>query len=366
MYSHSFAYTLLSYSVIFSFCTLLNCSQASAIDRDSCDEIVDTISRHYIEKKTKKKIIQESIQLYLNSLDKYSDYYNHPRLAVNETERSFGIGATLYKINNEYILKPEQGSKLEKLAGLGNYSLIAVDGNYVLGKSIYEVRNLIQGGNDTKVELTVIFPDRLKVDSVRITRKSYKNKNVSNKITNNYVLIKVNKFLKNTTKDKVRQILGDIEPGKDVVIDLRGSPGGDLHEAIDVASLFIESDRLIVSTVDNSGNKLKYYSIANQQRITKPIIILIDKYTASAAEVFAFALQYHKQATVIGQKSFGKCTSQSYFPLKNGDFVKLTNLKLLWANDIYCDGQGLTPDTIISNDKINNTDYLMSKTKAKL
>ena len=105
-----------------------------------------------------------------------------------------------------------------------------------------------------------------------------------------------------------------------------------------------------------------YYSLASQI-IHKNILLLVGPRTASSAEIFAKALQYYQKALLISQKTYGKCLSQTYIELSDGSALKLSNLKIIYPDNTYCHGEGLTPDIIVNDKQLYETHTLILKGK---
>jgi carboxyl-terminal processing protease len=146
-----------------------------------------------------------------------------------------------------------------------------------------------------------------------------------------------------------------------VVIDLRGCSGGDLFEAIEIAGMFVTAGRPLVNTYDRSGLVQRYFS-SRRPKLSRPVWILMDRRTASAAEIFAAILQHYKLARLIGERSVGKFFSQTQFPLSDGGQLVLTTLAIRSPKGIFCQGkEGLKPDIYDPDISILNTTQLIDK-----
>ena len=108
------------------------------------------------------------------------------------------------------------------------------------------------------------------------------------------------------------------------------------------------------------GKSQDYYSLPGRPLPVKALLVLIGPATASAAEIFLAALTHYTHAVLVGQKTFGKCTSQTYIKLSDGSALKLTNLKILNPRREFCNGQGLTPDVAVTDEELYKTATLIS------
>lgn len=148
----------------------------------------------------------------------------------------------------------------------------------------------------------------------------------------------------NYTLEEVKKAINDNKDAKGLIIDLRGSPGGQLGTAIEVADLFLD-EGIVVSTQGRKQQENIYYN-SEEGDIwkDKPIVVLIDGKTASAAEVLAAALQEQSRAKVVGTKSFGKGTIQNLIYFNNGAVLSLTNAYFYTPSGRRLDKQGVMPD----------------------
>ena len=138
-------------------------------------------------------------------------------------------------------------------------------------------------------------------------------------------------------------MITDISEGEPVVIDLRFSDGGDLHEAVDAASFFVAPGQVVTSIQDRSGEQIDVRTIPQQTRHDGPIIVLVSERTASSAEVFARALLHYSAAKLSGRKTHGKCVSQEKVLLSDGDALFLTSARLFDPTGTFCDEEGIEP-----------------------
>ncbi len=149
-----------------------------------------------------------------------------------------------------------------------------------------------------------------------------------------------------------------------LIIDLRSNPGGSLEAALEVADFFLNKNEVIVSTSSQSKQEEIVYSAKSNAIVSPklPIVVLIDKGSASASEILAGALQDHKRATLIGQDSYGKAKVQQIFPLKqdNSELLKLTVAKYLTPEGKDIDKNGIRPDIVVDMARLQGKEALAS------
>lgn len=183
---------------------------------------------------------------------------------------------------------------------------------------------------------------------------------------NEVLLIRIYSFIERITFNGLRDILElTVKENKQVIIDLRYSAGGSLFEALDCVSLFMPLKKTLAKVKFDEKKIIGYVGRNNVLAYFRDIYILSSKNTASAAEVFARALQYYDYARIVGQVSKGKCTTQQLFDLPNGDGLKLTVGQILGPDNIFCDGNGIVPDIPYAGN-IHDTKKIISKLNLNL
>jgi carboxyl-terminal processing protease len=159
---------------------------------------------------------------------------------------------------------------------------------------------------------------------------------------NENVSVQVERALKELASQRV----------KGVILDLRNDPGGLLSEAVNVADLFLPEGRLVVYTRSRNGETQKYF--ARRKPVVPdelPVIVLINKGSASASEIVAGALQDYKRAVILGEKSFGKASVQNIIPLEDGSALKLTVAHYYTPLGRLIHNKGIVPDVQVAMDE---------------
>lgn len=158
------------------------------------------------------------------------------------------------------------------------------------------------------------------------------------------VVIRINSFVSHETAPRFQAIYRtQVNRHNTFIIDLRGCSGGDLYEALEIAGMFVVEKKTLVKTYNREQTETIYLA-PRGEKLPYPTLVLIDRYTASAAEVFARILQLNKASLLVGEKSYGKCLSQTVFPLSNTGKLWLTTLKLTFSDNSSCNKTGVQPD----------------------
>ena len=160
----------------------------------------------------------------------------------------------------------------------------------------------------------------------------------------NTIFIQISDFVSHETAPYFASLYTTLyRSGKTLILDLRGCGGGDLFEALEIAGLFVPAGFPLISTYDRTG-KVHAYSSPAGTKLPRPSGILMDSRTASAAEVLAGIFKNYTLAPLVGERSYGKCESQTVFKLSDGGELWLTTLAIHFADDSTCTQVGVQPD----------------------
>ncbi len=258
-----------------------------------------------------------------------------------------GIGAEIGIRDKQIIIvAPLKGTPAE-LAGVKPGDKIRkIDGESTQGMSIDEAVKKIRGKIGTKVVLTIFRDDWDKEKDIEIIRADIRVPTVRWKIKDgNIIYLQLFSFNGNTdTVFKNAIIQSVLSGGKGIVLDLRGNPGGYLDVAVDIAGWFIKRGDVVVMERFSSGDKTILRANGNEALRGFPVVILIDKGSASASEILAGALRVQNGIKLVGEQSFGKGTVQELQRLSDGSSLKVTVANWLLPDGSIIEGNGLTPD----------------------
>jgi carboxyl-terminal processing protease len=265
-----------------------------------------------------------------------------------------GIGANVDQdpVTREIvIISPFRDSPAEKAGVQAGDVILAVDGESTEGWSVADAVRKIRGQQGTPVTLTVRHTDRSQED-ITIVRATVAIPTVfvgdahdaAGNVVPDLAYIQIQQFTDATVSD-MHNALEKIEQDgkKGLIIDLRGNPGGGLDATVSIADMFID-EGIILTQVDRDENKTVYNGKSGGEATDIPIVILVDKNSASGSEVLAGALRDHGRAQLIGQQTFGKGSVNHLRDLSNGGAVYVSIARWLTPNGTLIEGVGLTPD----------------------
>ena len=322
------------------------------------------IETKYVNDTDDVKLIDGAIDGMVKSLNDPHSNYLSPKMyktLMEQTEGSFaGIGVIMGMDNEQkiHIVGIMENSPGQKAGLQEGDEILAVDGVPVTQMAFDEVAAHVRGQAGTDVVLT-IMRDNANQD-ITITRDNIKLKTVGHKmLDNNIGYIQIVSFSEDTANE-FNEAYNDLKNQgmKALVLDLRNNPGGLLTTCVEIAKKLVPKGE-IVSIVDKQGNKETYSSSLEAPEY--PLVVLINKNSASASEILSGAIQDTKAGTIIGNTSYGKGSVQTILPMFEDDAVKLTIAKYYTPSGRSIDGTGITPDIEINLDENATSDTQLDK-----
>jgi carboxyl-terminal processing protease len=314
-------------------------------------EAYDTLTNNYYTELDQTSLINGAINGMVESLDDpYSDYMSQEdaKSFHESISASFeGIGAEIQaKDGHIVIVTPLKGSPAEKAGLLPEDVILSVDGKSLQGMSTTEAVALIRGEKGTKVKLTVKRGNTDPTD-VTITRDTIPIETVSGEMVEaeeGIAKVQISNFSEHTY-DELVEVLQDLQGKgmKGLILDLRQNPGGLLDQAVKISSMFVPEGELLFQVEDREGNRKEYPSSGNTDS-DFPLVVVIDKGSASASEILAGAVSESAGVPLVGEKTFGKGTVQRAENFKDGSNIKLTTEKWLTPKGNWVHKEGIKPD----------------------
>ncbi len=272
----------------------------------------------------------------LRTLDPHSNFFD-PRafqqLREDQEGKYFGVGMTIQQHINKLgklttvVVLPLPGSPAFRAGLRPGDSIVAVDGKSTEGLTTPQVADLLRGPKGTEVHVSISRDGSDELLEVAITRDEISRRSVDEAfmIGPGIGYIHIANF-NETTDDELGQSLKTFERDglKGLILDLRNDPGGLLQEAVDVSEHFLDKHQLIVYHSGRRSKEKRYYAEKGEAREEYPIVVLINRQTASAAEIVSGALQDHDRALIMGEPSFGKGLVQTVYPLSEHAGLALT------------------------------------------
>ena len=308
-------------------------------------------NKFYFDQADEEKSADSIYKAYLSSYDdKYTVYYTadeYKKLMESTSGKFYGVGA-LCSINESggvMVLDAFEDGPAYKAGVRDGDVVIKVDDTDITGMDLSSAVALIKGDKGTQVNLTIVRDDKTYVFS--IIRDEIITKTVDYKMMENSIgYIQISQFDEVTT-EQFKEALTDLNNQglKGLIVDIRSNPGGLLNVVVDIVDEIIPKG-LIVYTDDVNGNR-KEYNGSSDNEITVPMAVLVDGNSASAAEIFAGAVQDYGKGKIIGTQTFGKGIVQTIQPLTDGSAIKYTIAQYYTPKGQVIQGNGVTPDMVV-------------------
>jgi len=326
------------------------------------------VKNDYVEPVDEKKLITDAISGMVAGLDPHSQYFDKKsfkEFREGTTGKFVGVGIEIGMEDGLVkVVSPIEGSPAFR-AGLKSGDLITkIDDSAVKGLSMDQAVKRMRGEPSTKVVLTIFRKNENRSFPVTITREEIRVQSVRAKeVEPGYAWIRVTQFQDRTVEDFSRK-LEDIykqDPNiKGVILDLRNDPGGLLEGAVAIASAFLPSDSVVVSTNGQIAESKATFRATPDNYLrrggadplkklpaslkTVPMVVLVNEGSASASEIVAGALQDHKRATLMGAQTFGKGSVQTVRPLTADTALKITTARYYTPSGRSIQAKGIVPD----------------------
>lgn len=349
-------------------------------------DVWDRLSRYYIDKNSldSRKMIFGAITGMVASLDDPYTVFLPPdqnQEAKDDLGGKFeGIGAQLgVKDKRIVVIAPLKDSPSEKSGIKAGDYIIKVDGKETYNWTLPQAVNKIRGPKGSKVTLSIVHQDEKKIVDIAVTREEIKVTSVEWELKDvncqadscqKIVYLKLGRFGDNTNSEwnnAVNDIVSAIsgipaDQFEGLILDVRNNPGGYLSGSVFIASEFIDEGTVVIQ--ENADGSRKNYEVSRKGKLTDiPLVVLINKGSASASEIVAGALKVSRQAPLIGETTFGKGSIQEAQDLKDGAGIHITTAKWLLSDGTWINGDGLKPQYEQLQDE-NNPDSDLQLEKA--
>lgn len=313
-----------------------------AIEQDVAEALSVIEANHYIGKKINyNEVFKSSIDGMLHSLDPHSNYFDakeFEQFRTDQSSRYFGIGATIGDLSDPdgkviatYIRATFDGAPAHRAGLRFGDKIVEVNGQSVLGKPYAEVRNLLRGPRGTPAKLVIERYGTGKRESVDIVRDAVSQPSISEA----YMLrpgvgyIAMTGGFNQTTYGEFADAMKRLKAKgmKQLVLDLKNNGGGLVGQAYRVANTFLSDGQIVFTQNGRLDGVTVPYKADNPNPETMPVVVLVNRNSASASEILAGALQDHDRALIVGETTFGKGLVQNPFILDYGSMLLLTIAK---------------------------------------
>lgn len=336
--------------------------------------VYDRIKQTYVEDTSDSEIIEKAIEGMVSSLDPHSSYlppknFKDMQVSTHGEFGGLGIEVTMEDGFVKVVAPIDDTPAFEAGVKAGDM-IIRLDGKTVKGMTLNDAVNVMRGKPQTDIEVTIMRKGEDAPIKIVITRDIIKIRSVKARmLEKNYGYVRISQFQVPTGDQLVAKIKSLKEENgsdlKGIVLDLRNNPGGVLTASVDVVDAFLDEAKVVYTEGRIPDSDEEFYAKDGDVLNGAPIVVLMNGGSASASEIVAGALQDHKRAVIVGQKSFGKGSVQTIMPLSNGAAIKLTTARYFTPNGRSIQAQGIEPDIVLEPVKVERIEQndLMVKEK---
>ncbi len=318
-------------------------------------ELYETIVKQLIDEDP--KLFESIMQKAFGSLDKHSEFLNYEEMndLMGSIQASVcGIGVNVQERNGEIVVvSPIENSPAKKAGILSGDVIVSVNGEDISGKSLAYAQSVITGEKGTEVKIGIRRAENEEIIYFTIVRDTFAQITVAGDIvedgTIGYLII--SSFSTHTASEVQEKLAYFDKNGiKKLIIDLRNNPGGDKDALIEILRMFTPKGPIFNVEFKDSTQNEKYYNNKDNSKKYK-VVVLVNEYSASAAEAFAGTMKDTKSAKIVGTTTYGKGTVQTVNSLLTGAGFRLTIATYTTAKGTPVDGIGIIPDFEIKNKK---------------
>ena len=315
-------------------------------------QVIGTVEKYYVDDVKLQEIVNKAIKGLMQELDAHSSFLDKKstkEMSIQTNGEFGGLGITVGMRDSALtVISPIDGTPAYEAGIKSGDIILKIDDKSTLNMTLNDAVGLMRGKPKTKINLTVVRKGENKPLKITIVRDIIKVQSVfSKKIDDNLLYLRIASFDKKVT-DKLKDIIKKHTKTKGIVLDLRNNPGGLLAQAISVTDLFVDSGVIVSQKGRDASDEEKFYAKYTNTLTDVPMVVLVNAGSASASEIVSGALQDHKRAIIVGEKTFGKGSVQAVLPIvkDRSENIKLTIAKYYLPSGRTIQAKGITPDII--------------------
>ena len=317
-------------------------------------EILSLLEANYVEKVDTNDLIDGAIRGMLKTLDPHTSYLPPDAFKQMKVETSGRFGGLGIEITVRKgiltVVTPIEDTPAYKAGIMAGDRIIKIEDESTLDMTLSDAVERLRGKINTEVNITIFREGMEEPLEVTLKRANIKVKSVKSKIYEGSIgYVRIRSFSKTTSRD-LDKVLDEFRTKqvKKLVLDLRNNPGGLLNQAVEVSDRFLNPENLIVYTQGRTDEQnMRFTTHDRVQRVTYPMIILVNGGSASASEIVAGALQDSSRAIILGTQTFGKGSVQTIIPLSDGSALRLTTARYYTPSGRVIQENGIIPDITV-------------------
>lgn len=312
------------------------------------------IKENFVDEISAKDLVYGALKGMVSALDPYSQFMEPDvaKVVKSDTEGEFGGLGIRITSRGGYItiITPLPDTPAYRIGIMPGDKIVKIDGENAKGISLRDAVKKLRGRKGTKVTLDIDREDEEELLEFKITRDIIVPKKIYKKIMDDNIgYLRLTEFTEDAP-DKFKKALQELKEKKidGLIFDLRNNPGGLLRAAVKISGFFVKKGQLIVYTKGRkSDQNRKYYAKADPVAGEIPLVVLINKGSASGSEIVAGCIKDLSRGIIIGEQSFGKASVQSLIDLEDKSSLKLTTAKYYTPGDFLIHDKGIEPDIVV-------------------
>jgi carboxyl-terminal processing protease len=325
--------------------------------------VYERVKANYVEKVDDKTLIKGAIDGMLAALDPHSSFAEASDFTTLRTTTDGNYGGLGITVSSEdgaiKVIAPTEDTPAWRAGVKAGDYITHVNSELLYGATVDDAVEKLRGQPGSSVKLTIVRPGRDKPFDVAMVRERIELRPVKWEIKDNIGIININTFSGNVA-DQTKSALMSIDKatgGKPTgyIVDLRSNPGGLLDQAVDISDAFLEGGEIVSQRGREKDDIERYYARPGDMAHGLPVIVLIDAGSASASEIVAGALQDHRRALVMGEKSFGKGSVQTVVQTGPQAALRLTTARYYTPSGKSVQAGGIDPDIAVP--QLSDEDY---------
>lgn len=316
-------------------------------------DVFARVKKDYVESVEDKVLMKSAIRGMLSGLDPHSTYLDkdeYKDLHEGTTGEFGGLGIEVgLEDGFVKVIAPIDDTPAQRAGVQAGDVIIRLDDKSVKGIGLDEAVKLMRGKPGEPIVLTIVREGVEKPIKIEIVRAIIKVTSVKSRILDpGYFYLRITQFQSHTAEllrkaiERLRE--ENKEAVKGVVLDLRNNPGGVLNGAISVSDVFLEEGLIVYTEGRTKDSSTKFHAKPGDMVDGVPLVVIVNGGSASASEIVAGALQDHKRAIILGEKTFGKGSVQTILPMNDGDAIKLTTARYYTPSGRSIQAKGIVPD----------------------
>ncbi len=327
-------------------------------------DVLDRVKQDYVEPIDDKRLLENAIRGMLNSLDPHSSYLDADAFKELQAGTSGEFGGLGIEVGLENgfikVIAPIDDTPAQRAGIQTGDLIIRLDDTSVKGMSLNDAVKIMRGQPNTEITLTIIRKGEENPIKITLKRDIIRVASVKSRLlAPDFGYVRVTQFQSNTSLN-LNQALTALKeknnrPLKGLIMDLRNNPGGILNAAVEVSDVFLEKGTVVYTEGRGANVRQSFQATPGDSLKGVPMVVLVNGGSASASEIVAGALQDHRRAIIMGERTFGKGSVQTIVPLANGSAVKLTTALYFTPNGRSIQAQGIEPDIKLESLKLATT-----------